>query len=86
MTFLDRIKKKLEEKFSPSSLEVIDESDLHEGHSGSRPGGETHFRVVMVSKSFTGLSRIQRQREVHRALKIELEEQIHALSLNLSAE
>ena len=73
-------------EFAPSDLEVIDESDLHAGHSGAKPGGETHFRVRMTSKSFVGMSRIDRQRAVHKALKNELEERVHALSLNLSVD
>ncbi len=84
MTYLERIEKKLKRNFSPDTLEVIDESDLHAGHSGSRPGGETHFRVKMISRSFTGMSRLERQRAVHKVLKIELQERVHALSLKLS--
>ena len=84
MEYFKRIETKLQETFSPEFLEVIDESDLHAGHSGARPGGETHFRVKMQSKSFDGLSRIDRQRSVHKVLKLELEERVHALSLELS--
>jgi len=43
------ITNKLREAFSPESLEVLDESHLHEGHAGHRPGGETHFKVYIVS-------------------------------------
>lgn len=86
MKYFDRIENKLTKEFAPSDLEVIDESDLHAGHSGAKPGGETHFRVRMTSKSFVGMSRIDRQRAVHKALKNELEERVHALSLNLSAD
>ena len=84
MEYLKRIEKKLQENFSPEFLEVVDESELHAGHSGARPGGETHFRVKMRSKTFEGLSRIDRQRRVHQALSTELEERVHALSLELS--
>ena len=84
MKYFDRIENKLIKEFAPSDLEVIDESDLHAGHSGAKPGGETHFRVRMISKSFLGMSRIERQRAVHKVLKNELEERVHALSLNLS--
>ena len=86
MKYFDRIENKLIKEFAPSDLEVIDESDLHAGHSGAKPGGETHFRVRMTSKSFVGMSRIDRQRAVHKALKDELEERVHALSLNLSVD
>ena len=50
------ITNKLREAFSPESLEVQDESHLHEGHAGHRPGGETHFRVHIVSQAFKGKS------------------------------
>ena len=86
MKYFDRIENKLIKEFAPSDLEVIDESELHAGHSGAKPGGETHFRVRMTSKSFVGMSRIDRQRAVHKALKDELEERVHALSLNLSVD
>ena len=84
MEYFKRIEEKLKENFSPNFLEVIDESALHAGHSGARPGGETHFRVRMHSELFDGLSRVERQRAVHKALKSELEERVHALSLELS--
>ena len=84
MKYSDRIEKKLKEKFFPSYLKVVDESQLHEGHSGARPGGETHFKVSMSSPRFKGLSRIDRQRAVYKVLRSELAERVHALSLVLS--
>src|SRR5713101_1648801 len=52
------ITNKLREAFAPESNGVTDESHLHEGHAGHRPGGETHFRVYIVSPAFEGKSRI----------------------------
>ena len=78
------MRKNYKQTFSPEFLEVVDESELHAGHSGARPEGETHFRVRMKSKSFEGVSRIDRQRSVHKVLKSELEERVHALSLELA--
>jgi len=78
-----RIEQKLNEGFAPTRLKVIDQSDLHKHHSGAREGGQTHFKVVMVSGAFDGVNRVQRQRMVHDALKAELEERVHALSLTL---
>ena len=60
------------EAFTPESLEVIDESHLHEGHAGHRPGGETHFRVYIVSQAFKGKSRVERHRMINAALAEEL--------------
>ena len=77
--------KKLKEKFNPYSINVIDESDLHAGHVGARPEGETHFKVEMKSNKFLGMSRLNMQREVYQALELEMKNKIHALSLELSS-
>ena len=79
------IKKKLEEKFNPYQLNVIDESHLHEGHVGAKPEGETHFKVEMKSNKFFGMSRVNMQKEVYKTLELEMKNKIHALSLKLSS-
>jgi BolA protein len=78
---VDIIRDKLTAVLSPAALDVEDESARHHGHSGSRPGGETHFTVRIVSQSFAGLSRVERQRRVYAALADEMQTQIHALAL-----
>ena len=79
------ITNKLRETFSPESLDVIDESHLHEGHSGHRPGGETHFRIYIVSADFEGKSRIERHRMINAALAAELAGPVHALAIKAQA-
>jgi BolA protein len=81
MSVADRIRGKLTERFSPSRLEISDESHRHAGHAGARPEGETHFSVTIVAAAFIGLSRIARQRLVYQTLAEELATRIHALSL-----
>ena len=81
MTVKDIISKKLHDAFAPARLDVIDESHLHEGHMGHRPGGETHFRVNIVSDGFEGKSRIERHRMINATLAAELAGPIHALAL-----
>ena len=66
----------------PESLEVQDESHLHEGHAGHRPGGETHFRVYIVSQAFEGKSRIERHRMINVMLAQELADGVHALAIH----
>jgi BolA protein len=85
MTARDHIAKKLADAFTPDKLDVIDESHLHEGHAGHRPGGETHFRVVIVAKAFAGKSRVERHRMVNAALAQELAGGIHALAVKAQA-
>ena len=81
MSTKDTIINKLREAFSPESLDASDESHLHEGHSGHRPGGETHFRVYIVSPAFEGKSRIERHRMINSALAAELAGSVHALAI-----
>lgn len=83
MTMAETIRTKLAAAFSPESLDVRDESAQHHGHAGSREGGETHFRVAVVSLAFEGLSRIDRHRRVHDVLDAELKGRVHALALTL---
>ncbi|MCI4661309.1 MAG: BolA family transcriptional regulator [Neomegalonema sp.] len=78
-----QIEAKLRDAFSPSLLEVIDESEQHRGHGGWREGGQTHFRVRIVSASFEGKSRVDRQRAVHAVLHEELAGPVHALALEI---
>jgi BolA protein len=85
MTTLDTITKKLREAFVPESLEVQDESHLHEGHAGHRPGGESHFRVHIVSDAFKGKSRIERHRLINATLASELAGSVHALAIHAQA-
>ena len=81
MSVADQIRQKLSANFAPEELVVVDESARHAGHSGARPGGETHFDVRIVSRSFDGASRIERQRRIYAVLAEEMKNQIHALSL-----
>lgn len=85
MTTCDTITNKLREAFLPESLDVQDESQLHEGHAGHRPGGETHFRVYIVSQAFKGKSRVERHRMINAALAAELSGSLHALAIHAKA-
>ncbi|TRY84789.1 hypothetical protein DNTS_008971 [Danionella cerebrum] len=71
------VRTKLTQALSPEHLEVINESHMH----AVPPGSESHFRVVVVSPRFEGLSLLQRHRLVNDALKEELSSCIHALAI-----
>lgn len=77
-----RIREKLEAAFAPSVLDIEDQSAAHEGHAGARPGGESHFRVNIISERFAGLSRLARQRAVYAVLVDEMNGAVHALSVS----
>ena len=79
------ITEKLRKAFAPESLRVEDESRRHEGHAGYRPGGETHFRVYIVSEAFRGKSRLERHRMINTTLAAELAGGVHALAIHAAA-
>ena len=82
MSVAETMRAKLTVAFHPSELVIEDESARHAGHSGARAEGETHFNIRIVSKSFAGQSRVERQRRVYATLAHELGPKgVHALSL-----
>jgi BolA family transcriptional regulator, general stress-responsive regulator len=85
MATRDVIMEKLHKAFAPESLCVEDESHQHVGHAGHRPGGETHFRVYIVSDAFRGKSRVERHRMINGTLAAELAGGIHALAIHAAA-
>ncbi len=85
MTMKDRIEARLREGLSPVAIEVTDESALHAGHAGARPGGETHYRIHIVSGAFADKSRIARHRMVNALLGGEFAAGLHALALKTLA-
>ncbi len=78
------IQRRLADAFSPSELLVKDQSHLHEGHAGARDG-KGHFEVLIVSQAFDGKSRIERHRQVYRAMGDLMETDVHALRIRAYA-
>lgn len=85
MRTVDILTKKLSEAFAPQSLNVVDESHQHAGHAGARPGGQTHFRVYIVSEAFKGKTRIDRHRMINQVLADDLSAGVHALAIHATA-
>jgi BolA family transcriptional regulator, general stress-responsive regulator len=85
MRTCDLITEKLRKAFAPESLRVEDESDQHAGHAGHRPGGETHYRVYIVSEVFRGKTRLQRHRMINNTLASEVSGGVHALAIHAAA-
>ena len=65
----------------PVALDLVDESAQHAGHSGSRPGGQTHWRLSIVSPRFAGQPTVARHRMVYQALGELMQNPIHALAI-----
>lgn len=79
--YKQRIEQKLRAALTPTQLIIEDQSARHAGHAGSRPQGETHFSITIISAQFIGKSRLEQHRIVHSILADELREHVHALAL-----
>lgn len=83
MSVAETIRTKLTAAFAPQRLDIYDDSEKHHGHAGHREGGETHFRVTIISSAFEGLSRVDRHRKINDTLAEELRTRVHALQLTI---
>jgi BolA protein len=81
----EAIRDKLTAALQPTRLEIEDDSARHEGHAGARPGGESHFNVLIEAHAFEGAPKVARQRMVYQALSEEMKGPIHALSVKALA-
>jgi BolA protein len=85
MTTADRmavIQRRLQEIFSPSHLEVLDDSAKHVGHEGSKSGAG-HYTVIIAAESFENKSRVDVHREIYAALQDLIPGEIHALRIKI---
>ena len=80
-----QMREKLIVALEPTRRDSINESEQHAGHRSSPGTGESHFRILIVSPSFEGKSRIERHRAVNEILSDELKGRIHALALKTYA-
>jgi BolA protein len=69
----------------PLSMELVDESAQHAGHAGAAPGGNTHWKLTIVSAAFAGQPMLARHRLVYQALGELMQHPIHALAITARA-
>ncbi len=79
-----RIEARLTESFSPTHLQVKDQSHLHAGHAGAQDG-RGHFEVTIVAAAFEDKRPLERHRMVYDALGEMMDTDIHALSIRASS-
>jgi stress-induced morphogen len=73
----NRIKQKLQAAIQDAEVYLENESQNHSVPKGS----ETHFKLLIVSDQFTGLSKVARQRMVYSYLDSEFKSGLHALTI-----
>jgi BolA protein len=84
-TVQSEIETLLRQAFAPTRLDVSNDSAKHRGHTGDDGTGESHFTVSIESAAFAGVSRLERQRMVNRALGDLPGQRVHALAIKAKA-
>ena len=84
MTVAEEIRRQLA-VLEPARLELLDESAQHAGHAGAAPGGNTHWKLTIVSAAFAGKPTVARHRMIYQALGKLMQHPIHALSITAKA-
>ena len=74
------VKKKLQSKITVEKINVEDKSFLHKRHSGNKEG-KFHIKVSLESKELKELSKVNRNRKIHKILDNEIKNYIHSLQI-----
>jgi BolA family transcriptional regulator, general stress-responsive regulator len=82
MTVKDEIEARLTAAFTPTRLEVVNESHRHAGHAGDDGTGESHFHITIRAKVLALMPRLARHRAVQQALG-DLNQRVHAIALDI---
>ena len=73
-----QIEEKIKIQFPEAFYQLTNESHLHGG-----PALESHFKLILVSVHFEGVGRVKRHQSIYQLLEEEMQQGVHALSLNL---
>lgn len=84
MGLAEQIKAALESQFHPTTLQVVNESHKHSGHTGDDGSGESHWKVIITAPAFAPMTRLERHRAVHAALGPAIIGRLHALAVEVS--
>ena len=84
MNIEENIKTKIHSNLFPEFIKVIDFSSQHKNHyENKNSGAVSHLSLIIVSKYFEDLNRIERERKVHQILDEEIKQHLHSLRLKL---
>ncbi len=84
MTVAEQIRQRLA-SLAPAQLDLLDQSAQHAGHAGAAPGGNTHWKLTIVSAAFAGKPTVARHRMIYQALGELMQHPIHALEIKARA-
>jgi BolA protein len=76
------VKKRLKNAFSPSFLEITDESSMHKGHAGAEDGMK-HLSISISSTTLDLMPKLLAHRTIYETLGELMHTHIHALRIRI---
>ena len=83
MDFFDKVKEKINGKFNPEDIILIDNSSLHKKHKSFDPN-KIHLKIILKSKKSKNMDKILAHKEIYSTLKDEMKDKIHALEIEIN--
>ena len=82
MTFLDKLRKKINDEFEPEKILLIDNSKLHTKHKFF-DSNKFHLKLIIKSQKLAKLNKIDGHKKIYSFLKEEMKKKIHALEIEI---
>ena len=71
-------------KFDNFLLEIVDNSNLHEGHNNFTGIGETHIKIILTKKDNSPFDRLNIHRIINSLLEEEFNSGLHSLEIKIN--
>tara|TARA_Y100000741_G_scaffold349966_1_gene319613 strand:- start:260 stop:511 length:252 start_codon:yes stop_codon:yes gene_type:complete len=82
MSFLDKIKLKINNKIEPDNILIIDNSKLHTKHK-SFNSNKFYLKLIIKSNKLKKMKKIDAHKVIYSILKNEIKNYIHALEIEI---
>ena len=82
MSFLDKIKLKINNKIEPDNILIIDNSKLHTKHK-SFNSNKFYLKLIIKSNKLKKMKKIDAHKVIYSILKNEMKNYIHALEIEI---
>ena len=82
ITFLEKIKTKINKRINPEQIMLIDNSNLHAKHK-SFDSAKLHLKLIIKCAKLKNMSKIDAHKVIFSILKDEMKNKIHALEIEI---
>ena len=82
ITFLEKVKAKINNKLSPEQILLIDNSYLHNKHK-SFDSNKFHLKLIIKSEKLKNMKKIDAHKVIFSILNDEMKNKIHALEIKI---